>query len=301
MLLGLSALFGLSPRASAKLNVVVTTADLAALVREVGDDQVTLTMLAKPTEDPHFVDPKPSFIAKLNRADALVEGGAELEVGWLPPLLENARNSKLASGAPGRIDAAEGIKLLEAPATLDRSRGDVHAMGNPHFLIDPVNARIVAAHLAEAFCKLDSANASGFRANLARFEKNLDEKLRQWQSALKPFEGARLVAYHNMWPYFGERFGLHIDLFLEPKPGIPPTPSHLSEVIGQMKQEKIKIIIIEPYQHRRTAESVAQATGATILPLTQYPGGLKGTEAGYIAMLDYTVNALAKALAAAGQ
>ena len=286
--------------AYAKLNVVVTTADLAALAHEIGDDHISLLTLAKPTEDPHFVDPKPSFIAKLNRADALIEGGAELEIGWLPPLLEGARNAKLAPGSPAVVLASDGIKLLGAPATLDRSRGDVHAMGNPHFVVDPVNAQIVAQHIAEAFAKLDPSNGQIYRANLARFSKQLDEKLRDWQAALKPFQGARVVAYHDMWPYFGERFGLKIDMFLEPKPGIPPSPSHLAEVIARMKQDHAKVIILEPYQNRRTADSVAEATGATVLPLTQFPGGIKGTEQGYIEMVGYIVQSLAKALAASG-
>jgi len=280
----------------AALNVVATTPDLAAIAREVGGDHLSLTTLTKPTEDPHFVDAKPSFIVKLNRADALLEGGAELEAGWLPPLLEGARNPKLALDAPGRIACAAPIPLLEVPATLDRSRGDIHAAGNPHYLVDPENARLVAGHICDAFCRLDAAGRETYRANLARFLRRLQDKLAQWQQQLAPFHGRRVVAYHNTWPYFARRFGLTFDLFLEPKPGIPPTPAHLVGVIKKMKADQTRVIIVEPFQSRRPAETVAAATGATVLNVTQYPGGVKGTEGGYIEMMDYLVNALAKAL-----
>src|SRR5690242_7847450 len=155
--------------ALAKLNVVATTPDFASIATAVGGDIVSITTLAKPTEDPHFVDAKPSFIAKLNRADALIEGGADLEIGWLPALLDQARNQRLAPGAPGHIACNQGIELLEVPATLDRSKGDIHAAGNPHFLTDPANARTAAQHIAEAFSVLDPKSANVFQANLKKF------------------------------------------------------------------------------------------------------------------------------------
>src|SRR5215831_16708248 len=167
--------------AIAKLNVVATTPDFAAIAAAVGGDEVSITVLAKPTEDPHFVDAKPSFIVKLNRADALIEGGADLEIGWLPALLDQARNPKLASGAPGRIACSKDIQLLEVPATLDRSKGDIHAAGNPHYLTDPQNARIVARNIAEAFSQLDPKAAATFQANLKQFTERLDAKLAEWQ------------------------------------------------------------------------------------------------------------------------
>src|SRR5439155_24412911 len=167
--------------AQAKLNVVATTPDLASIAKEVGGDKIELTMLAKPTEDPHFVDAKPSFIVKLNHADVLIEGGAELEIGWLPALLDQARNSKLAPGAPGHVACAQGIPLLEVPSTLDRSRGDIHAAGNPHYLVDPANAKAVAAHITEAFCAQDEKSADYYRANLKKFTDAIDAKLNEWE------------------------------------------------------------------------------------------------------------------------
>ena len=280
----------------AKLNVVVTTPDLASLAQEVGGKQIDLTALARPTEDPHFVDAKPSFVVKLNRADALIEGGAELEIGWLPPLLTGARNTKLASDAAGYIRGNEGVQMLEVPTELDRSKGDIHAAGNPHFLVDPENAKIVARHIAEAFCRLDAANSATYQANLKRFLEQLDAKMVEWQKQLAPFKGEQIVAYHNSWVYFARRFGLKIDLFLEPKSGIPPSPAHLAGVIGKMKMDKAHVIIVDPYLNRRTAETVARNTGATVVDVAQFPGGVKGTEGGYIALMDYLVNSLAKAL-----
>ncbi|MDB6109633.1 MAG: Periplasmic solute binding protein [Pedosphaera sp.] len=290
-------LLGLLPFvAQAKLKVVATTPDFASVAEAVGGDKVEITTLARATEDPHFVDAKPSFIVKLNRSDALVEGGAELEIGWLPPLLDGARNPKLAPGAPGHIMASQGVQLVGVPGTLDRSKGDIHAAGNPHYMTDPVNARIVAQHLAEAFTALDPKSADAYQANLKKFTEQLDAKMAEWQKLLAPYAGQEIVAYHDSWPYFAARFGLKLDLFLEPKPGIPPTPAHLAEVIMKMKANKIHVIIVDPYQNRKTAETVARNTGATVVDVTQFPGGVKGTEAGYIPMMDYLVNSVAKAL-----
>ena len=281
----------------AKLNVVVTTPDLASIAKEVGGEAVEIATLAKPTEDPHFVDAKPSFIVKLNRADALIEGGAELEIGWLPALLDQSRNSKLAPGAPGHIACSQGVQLQEIPSTLDRSKGDIHAAGNPHYMVDPVNAKIAAQHIADSFCALDAKDCPIYKANLKHFLDALDTKMTEWQRKLEPFKAQQLTAYHNSWLYFGERFGLNIDLFLEPKPGVPPTPTHLAEVITKMKADKVHVIIVDPYLNRRTAETVAAKTDATVVDVTQFPGGVKGTEGGYIPLMDYLVNAIAAALA----
>ena len=284
-LLLLPALLGVP--APAKLKIVATTPDLGAIARAIGGDQVELTTLAKPTEDPHFVDAKPSFIVKLNHADALIEGGAELEAGWLTPLLEGARNPKLAAGQPGRIAASEGVALLEVPATLDRSQGDIHAAGNPHYLTDPLNAKIVAGHIARALAELDAKSAGVYRANLKNFGAALDAKMAEWQSLAAPYAGRPLVTYHNFWIYFGHRFNWPMELFLEPKPGIPPTPAHLAAVITKMKAGNLKLVTVQPYQNRKTAETVAGHTGALVLDWPSFPGG-QGTE-GYLEWMDFLV------------
>jgi len=285
-----------SGSAQAKLNVVVTTPDLGAVAAEVGGDRIELTTLMRPAEDPHYVDAKPSFITKLARADVLVEGGAELEVGWLPPLLHRAGNAKIAAGKPGRVLANQGVQMLEVPATLDRSQGDIHAAGNPHFMIDPENAKVVARHIAEAFASNDAASAEVYQANLKKFIEKIDERVPAWQKTLAPFKGQSVVGYHSSWPYFAQRFGLRIDVFLEPKPGLPPTPAHMAEVIEKIKSGKVRLIIVDRYLDRRTADSVAQRTGAEVLEVSHYPGAIKGIEPTYVALIDYLVNSMARSL-----
>ena len=281
--------------ARAKLNVVTTLADYAAIAREIGGDHVEITSMAKPTEDPHFVDARPSFVVKLRAADILIEGGAELEVGWLPPLLQTARNSKLETGAVGRVQASEGIRLLDVPATLSRAAGDVHASGNPHFMIDPIIAKAVAAHIARAYAAADPANAATYVANEKKFETTIDAKLQEWGKALLPFRGQHLAAYHDDWLYFARRFGFEVDVFLEPKPGVPPSPKHLAEVIGQIKAAHIKAILVEPFHNRKIAEKVATSTGAHVVDGAQYPEALPNT-ATYVQLIDVLVSRLTTAL-----
>jgi zinc/manganese transport system substrate-binding protein len=295
ILLSLLALSCVLP-SHAKLNVITTTADLGALAKEVGGDEVKITVLARTTEDPHFVDPKPSFLVQLSRADLLIEGGAELEIGWLPPLIDGARNPKLAAGAPGHLAANQGVQLLEVPATLSRAQGDIHAMGNPHFIVDPENALKVSENIAAKFCALDPKGCDKFKRNQKAFADRLQAKLREWDQRLAPFKGQHVASYHNSWPYFGKRFDLIFDIFLEPKPGIPPSPAHLAEVIDQMKKDKVKAIFCEPYLNHKTAEKVGEETGAVVIEVSQFPGALKGVKDDYISLLDHVVNSLAEAL-----
>jgi zinc/manganese transport system substrate-binding protein len=278
-----------------KLRVVATTPDLAALAREIGGDGVEVMALAKATEDPHFVDAKPSYLVALNRADVLIEGGAELELGWLPPLLDNARNPRIATGAPGRIVASHGIRLLEVPTTFDRSRGDVHALGNPHFLLDPVNVKTVAAGIADHLAQVDPSSAAIFRGNLDRFNRTLDARLAEWTRQLAPYRGAPIVTYHRDFVYLAQRFNLEVLETLESKPGIAPSPSHLATVISAMKSRHAGVIIVQPYQNRRTAETVARQTSAAVLDISQQPGAIPNTDS-YFAMMDYLVGTLAAAL-----
>jgi zinc/manganese transport system substrate-binding protein len=283
--------------AAAQIRVVATTPDLASVAREIGGDKVSVVALAKPTEDPHYVDAKPSHIVTLNRADALIEGGAELELGWLPPLLENSRNSKISAGAPGRIVASDGVKMLEIPTSFDRSKGDVHSLGNPHFMIDPVTVRIVARNIASHFAQIDPKNAATYSGNLSRFNTKLDAKYAEWQKALAPYRGARIVTYHKDFVYFADRFGLNIVDELEPKPGIAPSPAHLAQVIGKMKAGNAKVILVQPFQNRKTAETVARQTGATVLDTPEQPGAASNTNT-YFDMMDNLVRTLANGLGA---
>jgi len=283
--------------AAAQIRVVATTPDLASVAREIGGDRVSVVALAKPTEDPHYVDAKPSLIVTLNRADALIEGGAELELGWLPPLLENSRNSRISAGAPGRIVASEGIKMLEIPTSFDRSKGDVHSLGNPHFLIDPVNVKIIARNIANHFSQIDPKNAATYNANLGRFNTRLDAKYADWQKQLAPYRGSKIVTYHKDFVYLADRFGLNIVGELEPKPGIAPSPAHLAQVIGKMRSTNAKLILVQPYQNRKTAETVARQAGAVVLDVPQQPGARNNTTT-YFDLMDNIVKTLAGGLGA---
>ena len=295
ILLILSEIFGCAVSGEANLNVVTTLPDYGALAREIGGDKVEVTTMAKPTEDPHFVDARPSFVVQLRTADVLIEGGAELEIGWLPPLLQNARNPKIEVGKPGRVVASQGIRLMNIPTNVTRAAGDVHALGNPHFMTDPIIAKAVALHIAQSFSGLDPANAAFYDSNYKKFEATINAKLQEWGAALLPYKGQSVAAYHDSWVYFAHRFGLNIDVFLEPKPGIPPSPSHLAEVIEQMKAKKIKAIIVEPFHNRKIAEKVASSTGAKVVDFAQYPGALPNTDS-YVKLIDVLVNRLAVAL-----
>jgi zinc/manganese transport system substrate-binding protein len=293
--IALFALLAVALTADAKLNVVATLPDFGSLAREVGGDKVDVTVLAKPTEDPHFVDARPSFVVALRNADVLIDGGAELEIGWLPPLLQNARNPKIETGKPGRIVGSAGVRLMNVPTSVTRAAGDVHVLGNPHFTTDPIITKAVAQHIAQGFSAVDPANAAYYEVNYKKFESTINGKLQQWGAAMQPFKGQAVVAYHDSWPYFAHRFGINIDLFLEPKPGIPPSPSHLAEVIGQMKAQHIKAIIVEPFHDRKIAEKVASATGAKVVDFAQFPGGLPGTP-DYVSLIDKLVSNLSAAM-----
>ncbi len=295
--LALVAIAATGSSAAAQIRVVATTPDLASVAREIGGDKVSVVALAKPTEDPHYVDAKPSHIVTLNRADALIEGGAELELGWLPPLLENSRNSRISAGAPGRIVASDGVKMLEIPTSFDRSKGDVHSLGNPHFMIDPVTVKIVARNIASHFEQIDPKNAATYNGNLTRFNTKLDAKYADWQKQLAPYRGARIVTYHKDFIYFADRFGLNIVDELEPKPGIAPSPAHLAQVIGKMKAGNAKVILVQPFQNRKTAETVARQTGATVLDTPEQPGAASNTNT-YFDMMDNLVHTLADGLGA---
>src|SRR5260370_1916995 len=294
-LLILSTILACALSAQAKLNVVATLPDFGSLAREIGGDKIDLVVLAKPTEDPHFVYARPSFVVSLRKADVLIDGGAELELGWLPPLLQNAGNPKIEIGKPGRVQASQGIRLMNVPTNVTRAAGDVHALGNPHFMSDPIIAKAVAQHIAQSFAALDPANAGFYEANYKKFEATINAKLQEWGASMLPFKGQNVVAYHDSWPYFAHRFGLNMDIFLEPKPSIPPSPSHLTDVIAQMKAQHIKAIIVEPFHDRRIAEKVPGASGAQVVEFSQFPGGIPGTD-NYVKLIDTLVSRLAAAL-----
>lgn len=281
-------------RAADKLRVVVTTPDLAAVARVVGGDAAEVTALARGGEDPHFVDAKPSFIVTLNKADVLIEGGAALEAGWLPPLLDAARNARIAVGAPGRVIASTGVTLLDVPSQLDRALGDVHPYGNPHYMLDPVNAKTVARTIAHALCQADQARCASYEAGAGEFARRIDDKLAGWQSAMGPFRGTKVVSYHKNFDYFAERFGLQVVGNLEPKPGIPPSPTHVATLVPKMKADGVRLVLIETYRERDTPNFVAEKTGARVVSLSIMPGNRDAPD--YVALIDDDVRQITEAL-----
>lgn len=285
----LLALALLAPSAQAKLNVVATLPDFGAIAKEIGGDKVEVTSIAKGTEDPHFVDARPSFIRVLNRADVLLEGGAELELGWLPPLVAGARNRRILGDAPGHVLMSQGIRLLDVPTgPVDRSMGDVHPLGNPHYWLDPENGKIMAGTIAAALSKVDAANAAIYQSNLQKFTERLDAKLKEWSKAMEPLRGARVITYHKTYDYFLERFGLELITTIEPKPGIEPSATHINALIPQAREKGVKVVLIEPNRSRRTPEYLAERIGAKVLVL---PGMVGGNEKvpDYFSLFDYYI------------
>lgn len=280
-----------APAARAKLAVVATTPDLAALARAVGGEDVRVEAIARPTEDPHFVDAKPSYAKLLNGAGLLIEGGAGLESGWLPPLLETARNPKLAPGAPGRVVASSGINLRDVPSQLSRAQGDVHPFGNPHYLLDPGNGGIVAGTIAAALAAVDPAHAERYRTNLERFRTALAAKVAEWDALMRPHHGLKIVTYHKNFDYLAARFGLEVFAALEPKPGIPPSPRYVAELIPRMQEAKVGLVVVEPNRERQVPDFVAAKTGARVLALPIMPGVPEAPE--YLDLIDYDLKRIA--------
>lgn len=284
-------------RASDKIKVVTTLPDLADITRQVGGDKVDVFAIAKGYQDPHFVDAKPSFALKLNQADVFVQVGLDLEVGWVPPLLEAARNPKISYGGSGYVDASKGVNLLEVPKgdpALLRAEGDIHIFGNPHYWLDPDNGKIIARNICNKLMDVAPENAEYFKSNLDRFNARIDSALQGWEAKIGPYKGTKIIAYHNSWPYFAKRFGIQVSGFVEPKPGIPPSPGHLVSVIGKMKAENIKVIIISPYYDDKPAQSVASRTGGVVVPIAASVGSFSQVKT-YFDLFDYDINALVQA------
>ena len=285
---------------AAVLNVVAATEDLASLTREVGGDKVKVEALGKGYQDPHFVEAKPSFILKLHAADLLVAIGRELEIGWLPPLIQQSRNAKIQPGADGYFDASLTVKILDIPTgQITRAMGDVHPLGNPHYWLDPDNGRRVAQALEEKLAKMSPADAPYFAARYADFDKRLREAEKRWDGLMAPYKGWKIVTYHRSWPNFCERFGLEVVGYVEPRPGIPPSPGHTLELIAEMKRRGVKILLVEPYFDLKTPQSIGRETGAKVLVMNPSVGGEKEIT-DYIKLFDYDIGLLVGAMKEAG-
>ena len=286
--------------AQSKLNVVTTTEDLAAIAREVGGDHITVESIARGYQDPHFVEAKPSFILKMQKADILILVGRDLEIGWLPPLIQQSRNSKVQVGAEGYLDASLQARILEIPqGQITRAEGDVHPLGNPHYWLDPENGKIIARAIVDKFVRLRPNERAYFEQRLNDFTNRLNEAGKRWADLMAPYKGIKVVTYHRSFPNFAERFGLNVVGYVEPKPGIPPTPQHTLDLINEMKRTNVKLILVEPYFDLKTPNAIGRQTGAEVLVMPPSVGGVKEIT-DYFKLFDYDVNLLLSAIKKTG-
>jgi len=296
---GLAAAMRAAP-AQAALNVVTTTQDMASIAQEVGGDKIKITPLAKGYQDPHFVEAKPSFVLILNKANLLIVVGRDLEIGWLPPLITQSRNARIQPGAEGYLDPSTSAKILEMPTgAITRAEGDVHPLGNPHYWLDPENGRRIAKAIQAKLAQMDPANAPYYAQREADFEARLTAAQQRWKAQMAPYKGLKVITYHRSWANFADAFGLNVVGYVEPKPGIPPTPQHTLDVINAMKAQNIKIIIVEPYFDTKTPNSIASNTGAKVLVMPPSVGGVPPAS-DYFKLFDYDINLLVEAIKATG-
>lgn len=282
------------------VQVMTTTEDLAAIASEIGGTHADIASIAKGYQDPHFVDAKPSYLIRLKKADLLVVVGLELEVGWLPSLLTNARNAKILPGSAGFLQASEGCNILQKPnGAIDRSMGDIHPEGNPHYWLDPENGRVIAQHISAKLSELDPANAKDYQANLEAFESKLTAKEKDWAKVAAGFAGVKVITYHNSFPNFAKAFNINIAGHVEPKPGIPPSPGHVQALEAQIKSEKIPLLLIEPYFDDKLPAKIAKDTGATMLTFPPSVGG-SPTVKTYFDLFDVDLKMMADALGRGG-
>ena len=286
----------LPSRAEAKkLTVVTSTTDMAALTREVGGDKVNVEALARGYQDPHFVEAKPSFLLKLRQADLLISVGLQLEIGWLPPLITQSGNPKIQVGAPGYLDASQFAEILEIPqGQVTRAMGDVHPLGNPHYWLDPDNGRRIARGIANNLAEMDPSDGAYFQQRFEDFDKRLTAAEQKWDEEMKPYRGRKLVTYHRSFPNFAKHFGLDVIGYVEPRPGIPPTPTHTLELIQLMKRENCRVVLVEPYFDLKTPQSIGRETGSQVVVYLPSVGGEKGVD-NYFQLFDYDIGLLIKA------
>ena len=289
-----------SPMAAAsKLKVVTATTDLAALAAEVGGEQISVESIARGYQDPHFVEAKPSFLLKLRQADLLISVGLQLEIGWLPPLITQSGNPRIQVGAAGYLDASQFSEILEIPTgVITRAMGDVHPLGNPHYWLDPENGRRIARGIQLKFAEMRPDDATYFEQRFQSFAQRLTTAEKTWDEEMKSFHGSKVVTYHRSWPNFAKRFGLDVVGYVEPRPGIPPSPGHTVELIQMMKRENVKTILVEPYFDLKTPNSIARQTGAQVIVLMPSVGGEKEVT-DYFKLFDYDITLLTRALKSA--
>ena len=295
-----AALFAAAPAHAAAIKVVATTQDLESLAREVGGDKIEVEALARGYQDPHHVEPKPSFILKLNKAELLIVVGRELEIGWLPALINQARNPRIQPGADRYLDASLSAHILEIPTgQITRAMGDVHPQGNPHYWLSPENGRRIAKAIQQKLSAISPADAAYFAQRYADFDRRLAEAEKRWKAQMAPYKGLKVVTYHRSWPNFADAFGLEVVGYVEPKPGIPPSPAHTLDLEQEMKRQNIKLVLVEPYFDLKTPNAIGRDTGAEVLVMPPSVGGVKEVN-DYFQLFDYNLNLLVSAIKKTG-
>ncbi|MBI4669470.1 MAG: zinc ABC transporter substrate-binding protein [Elusimicrobia bacterium] len=285
----------LAATAQGAVRVITATEDLAWLAGVVAGELAVVESLSAGDQDLHMVEPRPSMVVKLKKADMIIKVGLDLDM-WMDSLIAASRNSKIIYGAPGYVDASVGLELLQVPkGKVDSSMGDLHIYGNPHYWLDPVNARTTTNNIVGGLCRISPGNCAIFKEKREQFLKELDKKLLEWERKLEPFRGSPVVTYHNSWVYFAKRYGLELIGNVEPKPGLPPTPSHIAKLIETMKKNNVKAIMMETYFSRQGPKSIAQKTGARVLVVPSSIGGLPQIKS-FFDLFDYIADTLAGAL-----
>lgn len=265
--------------AAAKIKVVTTTSDLAYLARSVGGDRVEVTGLLSGAQDPHYMEPRPDFIVKMSRADVFAEIGMDLEIGWSPVLLSQARNPKIQKGQPGYCDASVGVRILEKPTgPVDRARGDIHIYGNPHYWTDPLNAAIMARNLRDALIRVDAAGTSTYQANYQHLFDRLKSIALKETEKFKPYSGLKVAVFHREASYLAQRLHLNVTASIEEKPGVPPSASYLKQVVDQLRRENVKLILIAPFNNRSYADAVAREINGRVVVLPISVGSMRGAD-----------------------
>ncbi len=279
----------------AKINVVATLPIFGNLAEEIGGDRVLVTSLARGNQDPHFLDAKPSYAVALNKADLLVHGGLDLEVGWLPPVLNQARNGKILSGTPGNVNLSQGLQILEIPKVLlDRSMGDVHPLGNPHTWLEPNNVKLMVANIYQHLIQVDPQGKDYYLNRFQNFLQRMNSKLLQWDVQIKNFRNKEVITYHKSFSYFANWTGLKIIAMIEPKPGIPPSSSRVSDILKMLPNYKVKAILVENFYPKKIPQYLSEKTKIPMLDLPTDTGeeGLNT----YFDLMDHLIGEINKIL-----
>ena len=287
----LVSMFFISPFLNAKINVVTASMDLKSIAEFVGGDKVNVESIVHGAQDLHFVEPRPSMVMKIKKADIIVKIGLDLDM-WMDSLIAASKNKKVSYGEIGYVDASNGIEKLEVPKTkVDSSMGDIHIYGNPHYWLDPLNGKIIAKNILEGLIRISPQDADYFKNNYEEFCKKIDEKMKIWHKKIKDLEGSSIITYHRSWIYFAKRFNLRIPIEIEPKPGIPPSPNHILKVINTIRKENVKIILVDNFYPLKAPKKISIETGAKIVVVPSSVGGDKNVR-DYFELFDYIISRL---------